>query len=129
MKQEKLRVDQNRRRTEEDETTTEEDKEGNLSSSSIESIASKMLSNYEQEIDKLTPKVSNQIKDYASVFASSGVPIDWIDEAFKEAATYNKRSWAYVKKILGTWIKNGKDGISTDPDKYIRGRYGHCVKR
>ena len=36
-------------------------------------------------------------------------PYSWIEEAFREAATHNKRSWRYVARILERWAAEGKD--------------------
>ena len=64
-------------------------------------------------------------------------PADWIQEAFREALRANVRNWKYIHSILKRWEREGKkDGKSVrdsrkerDPDKYIRGKYGHVVQR
>ena len=63
-------------------------------------------------------------------------PAEWIESAFKEAVTLNKRSWRYIARILERWAIEGKDDgkpgrdfkKEDDREKYIRGKYGHMVK-
>ena len=63
-------------------------------------------------------------------------PEDWIRDSIKEAALNNKRNIKYILKILENWTAEGK-GVGTyqrhtkkaDPDKYVKGRYGHMVRR
>jgi len=86
---------------------------------------------YEQNIGMITPMIAEELKEAEKIY-----PPQWIEEAFKEAATLNKRSWRYIARILERWASEGKDSgeykrdIKKDgPDKYIKGRYGHLVKR
>ena len=48
----------------------------------------------------------------------------------------DKRSWRYISRILERWSVEGKGSGThqrnpekTDPDKYVRGKYGHVVQR
>lgn len=50
---------------------------------------------YEQNIGALTPLIADQLSDAGKEF-----PPIWIEDAFREAARQNVRSWAYVRKIL-----------------------------
>jgi DnaD/phage-associated family protein len=86
---------------------------------------------YEQNIGMITPIIAEELKEAEKLY-----PPQWIEEAFKEAVTLNKRSWRYIARILERWASEGKDSgeykrdIKKDgPDKYIKGRYGHLVKR
>lgn len=86
---------------------------------------------YEQNIGMITPMMAEELKEAEKLY-----PPQWIEEAFKEAVTLNKRSWKYIARILERWASEGKDSgeykrdIKKDgPDKYIKGRYGHLVKR
>jgi len=86
---------------------------------------------YEQNIGLITPMIAEELKEAEKIY-----PPQWIEEAFKEAVTLNKRSWKYIARILERWASEGKDSgeyrrdIKKDgPDKYIKGRYGHLVKR
>jgi len=86
---------------------------------------------YEQNIGMLTPMIVEELKEAAKLY-----PSQWIDEAFKEAVLMNKRSWKYIARILERWASEGRDSgerrqdiKKSSPDKYIRGKYGHLVKR
>lgn len=85
---------------------------------------------YEQNIGLLTPMIAEQLKDAEKVY-----PAGWISDAFKEAVALNKRNWRYIARILEHWSVEGKkDGAyqrnsEADPDKYIKGKYGHMVRR
>jgi len=86
---------------------------------------------YEQNIGVITPMIVEELKEAARLY-----PSQWINEAFREAALRNKRSWKYIARILERWASEGKDSgehrqstKKVDPDKYIRGKYGHLVKR
>jgi len=59
---------------------------------------------YEQNIGLLTPMIANELRD-----AEKHYPADWIADAFREAATMNKRNWKYVAAILERWRAQGKD--------------------
>jgi DnaD/phage-associated family protein len=86
---------------------------------------------YEQNIGMITPMIAEELKEAEKIY-----PPQWIEEAFKEAATLNKRSWKYIARILERWASEGKDSgeykrdiKKDDPDKYIKGKYGRFVKR
>jgi DnaD/phage-associated family protein len=87
---------------------------------------------YEQNIGMLTPLIAEELQE-----AEKRYPADWIESAFKEAVTLNKRSWKYIARILERWTVEGKDNgklgrnikKQSDPDRYIKGKYGHMVKR
>jgi DnaD/phage-associated family protein len=86
---------------------------------------------YEQNIGIITPMIAEELKEAERLY-----PSQWIEEAFKEAVTLNKRSWKYIARILERWASEGKDSgkykrdiKKNDPDKYIKGKYGHLVQR
>jgi DNA replication protein len=86
---------------------------------------------YEQNIGMLTPLIADELRDAEQLY-----PQYWIGDAIKEAAALNKRSWRYIAKILENWSTEGRsdgthrgDTKKTDPDKYIKGKYGHTVQR
>jgi DNA replication protein len=86
---------------------------------------------YEQNIGMIGPMIAEELKEAEKLY-----PPQWIEEAFKEAVTLNKRSWKYIARILERWASEGKDSgeykrdlKKGGPDKYIKGRYGHLVKR
>ncbi len=86
---------------------------------------------YEENIGMLTPMIAEQLKEAQQIYPSS-----WVKDAFREAASLNKRNWRYIEKILQRWGLEGRghgpSGRYTkenDPDKYIKGKYGHIVRR
>ena len=90
-----------------------------------------IFSLYEQNIGMLTPMIADELKEAEKLY-----PEDWIRDAIKEAVSLNKRSWRYIARILERWSAEGKsdgtyrrDSKKTDPDKYVKGKYGHIVKR
>jgi len=93
---------------------------------------SDIFSLYEQNIGMLTPIIAEELQEAEKLY-----PAAWIESAFKEAVTLNKRSWKYISRILERWAIEGKDDGKPgrdfkregDPDKYIRGKYGHMVRR
>jgi len=90
-----------------------------------------VFSLYEENIGMLTPMISDQLREAQKLY-----PETWIRDAIREAANQNKRRWSYISAILERWGSEGKtdgtyrgDTKKTDPDKYIRGKYGHMVQR
>ncbi len=86
---------------------------------------------YEQNIGVLTPMIAEELQEAERLY-----PMEWIEDAFREAVALNKRSWKYISRILERWTIEGKDNgklrrdskKDVDRNKYIRGRYGHMVK-
>lgn len=86
---------------------------------------------YEQNIGMLTPMIAEELREAEKLY-----PEDWIRDAIKEAVNQNIRKKSYILAILEHWSAEGKsDGTyrrdfkKTDPDKYIKGKYGHMVQR
>jgi len=86
---------------------------------------------YEDNIGLLTPMIAEELREAEKLY-----PQDWIRDAIKEAVLYNKRNIKYIMKILENWMAEGKkdgayqrDTKKTDPDRFIKGRYGHMVRR
>lgn len=85
---------------------------------------------YEQNIGMLTPIIAEELREAEKLY-----PESWIRDAIKEAVKHGKRKWSYISAILKDWSVEGKsDGAyqrvsKTDPDKYIKGKYGHMVQR
>ena len=91
-----------------------------------------IFSLYEQNIGILTPLIAEELQE-----AEKRYPADWIESAFKEAVLQQKRNWKYIARILERWSVEGKDNgklrrnikKEDDPDRYIKGKYGHMVQR
>jgi DnaD/phage-associated family protein len=86
---------------------------------------------YEQNIGMLTPMIREEFVDALKVY-----PESWIRDAIKEAVNQNIRKKSYILAILERWTDEGRgdgtyrgDSKKTDPDKYIKGKYGHMVGR
>lgn len=58
---------------------------------------------YEQNVGLLTPLIVDQLRE-----AEGQYPGEWIEEAFRQAVSYNRRSWRYVQRILERWAIEGK---------------------
>ncbi|MGH2457740.1 MAG: DnaD domain-containing protein [Chloroflexota bacterium] len=59
---------------------------------------------YEQNVGLLTPLIVDELTE-----AERRYPGEWIEEAFRQAVAYNRRSWKYVQRILERWAVEGKD--------------------
>ncbi len=86
---------------------------------------------YEQNIGMLTPMIAEELREAEKLY-----PEAWIRDAIKEAVNQNIRKKSYILAILERWATEGKsdgayrrDSKKTDPDKYIKGKYGHMVRR
>jgi len=86
---------------------------------------------YEQNIGMLTPMIAEELREAEKLY-----PAAWIKDAIKEAVNQSKRKWSYISAILERWSSEGRsdgtyrrDSEKTDPDKYIKGKYGHMVQR
>lgn len=86
---------------------------------------------YEENIGMLTPMIAEELRQAEMVY-----PEGWIRDAIKEATKQQIHKWSYISAILESWAKEGKgagtykrDLKKTDPDKYIKGKYGHMVRR
>ncbi|MBI3537747.1 MAG: DnaD domain protein [Chloroflexi bacterium] len=66
-----------------------------------------IFSLYEQNIGMLTPMLAEELKDAEKEYRA-----EWIADAFKIAVENNKRSWAYVRKILQRWQTEGRGDAS-----------------
>ncbi|MGD2143299.1 MAG: DnaD domain protein [Anaerolineae bacterium] len=74
---------------------------------------------YEQNIGTLTPLIAEELRE-----AEQTYPTAWIEEAFREAVTLNKRSWKYIHAILDRWHTEGKDdGPRSRSDEADRRQY------
>ena len=58
---------------------------------------------YEDNIGPLTPLVAQELKEAEELY-----PVEWIREAFREAAVLNHRSWRYAARILERWATEGR---------------------
>lgn len=99
--------------------------------SEVEDELPDLFSLYEQNIGMLTPMIAEELRE-----AEKTYPDPWIRDAIKEATLQGVHKWSYITAILERWAAEGKkDGTykrdikKTDRDRYIKGKYGHMVKR
>ncbi|MEO8287374.1 MAG: DnaD domain protein [Chloroflexota bacterium] len=86
---------------------------------------------YEQNVGLLTPILAERLQD-----AEGRYPAEWIEAAFEEAVTNNKRNWRYIERILERWAAEGKQSgkdrgpveRSLDPEKYTKGKYAFLFR-
>ena len=62
---------------------------------------------YEQNIGPLTPMMADKLREAAETY-----PAAWIEDAFGEALTHNKRNWAYIYRVLENWSERGRTSES-----------------
>ncbi len=58
---------------------------------------------YEENIGPLTPLVAEELREAEELY-----PFEWLEEALREAALQNKRSWRYAAAILQRWATEGR---------------------
>ena len=58
---------------------------------------------YEENIGPLTPLVAEELREAEQLY-----PYEWLEEALREAALLNKRSWRYASRILQRWATEGR---------------------
>jgi DNA replication protein len=84
---------------------------------------------YEQNIGPLTPLLAEELME-----AEKTYPVEWIEDAFREAVELNKRSWRYVQRILERWAAEGKTdetsrrGDKRDRRRFIEGEYADYIE-
>jgi DnaD/phage-associated family protein len=73
---------------------------------------------YEDNIGLLSPIIADELREAEKLY-----PDAWIEDAFREAISQNKRNWRYISRILERWDREGRgDGR---PGRYTKkaGRY------
>ena len=82
---------------------------------------------YEENIGTITPLVAEELQD-----AEKRYPAAWVEAAFREAVSNNKRSWRYVEKILSRWETEGPDYEEPERDtgvEWLERRYREGKRR
>ena len=84
---------------------------------------------YEENIGLLTPLIADELRE-----AEQTYPAAWIEDAFREAVSLNKRSWKYIRAILERWRTEGRGDetgrrpAEADRRRYIEGEYGEYIE-
>lgn len=78
---------------------------------------------YEENIGTITPIVGERLME-----AQDRYPLEWIEDAFREAAELNARNWRYIETILRNWAEEGRphetpgrDSLEDRKRKYLGG--------
>ncbi len=81
---------------------------------------------YEQTVGPITPQIAEALTEAEALY-----PIDWISDAFREAAELNKRSWRYVQRILERWHDEGRDNETArgHSGRRFDPKYDHIIQR
>ena len=88
-----------------------------------------IFSLYEQNVGMLTPLLVDELRD-----AEQAYPSDWVEAAFREAVSMNKRSWKYIRAILERWRSEGRSDETSrrpgeaDRRRYVEGEYGEYIE-
>jgi DNA replication protein len=83
---------------------------------------------YEDHIGPLSPLLSESLTEAQELY-----PEEWIEDAFRIAVEYNKRSWRYIEAVLRRWQEGGRDeqnrgDSQKDRRRYIEGDYADFVE-
>ena len=73
---------------------------------------------YEENIGMLTPMLAEMLKADEVEFSA-----EWISDAIKIAVERNVRNWKYVRAILASWKKEGRNGKNGQGTEKSRRRY------
>lgn len=75
---------------------------------------------YEENIGALTPMIADELRD-----AEKEYPVGWVEDAIKEAASSNARSWRYIAAVLERWKKDGRGEKESKGEKTSGKLSGH----
>jgi len=91
-------------------------------------VRSSIFTLYESLIGTISPLIADELAEAERLY-----PAEWLEAAFREAASQNARSWRYVSRILERWAIEGPDHATTERsaagDRYFRGKYGKILKQ
>jgi len=87
-----------------------------------------VLEVYQKEIGEPSEDMENEIDLACQRFTP-----EWVRDAIQEGVKRKAKSWRYIAQILENWKRYGRRNRGSpkkiDPDKYIKGKYGHLVRR
>lgn len=85
---------------------------------------------YEEQIGTITPIIGERL-----LAAEDEYPLEWIEDAFAEAAELNARSWRYIERILQRWTEEGRrnetprrDSPEDRRQRFLGGSFGHLIQ-
>jgi hypothetical protein len=99
----------------------------------IDQRLKEMVGLYKDKIGVPTPQIYERLKDISKEYPETG----WFEKAVDEAEKNQAYSLAYIEKILERFKKEGGPKGKTrrgkvkddDPDRFVKGKMGHVVKR
>ena len=68
---------------------------------------------YEDNIGMLNPMIADELREAEELY-----PLDWLEDAFREAVGQNKRSWRYISRILERWEREGRS--NGEPGRHLK---------
>ena len=83
---------------------------------------------YEATVGPITPQIADALAEAEGLY-----PPAWIEDAFREAAELNKRSWRYIQRILERWDDEGRDDDDAPSERRAGWRsasqFDHLIRR
>ena len=83
---------------------------------------------YEATVGPITPPIADALAEAEGLY-----PPAWIEDAFREAAELNKRSWRYIQRILERWDDEGRDDDDAPSERRAGWRsasqFDHLIRR
>ena len=83
---------------------------------------------YESTVGPITPQIADALAEAEGLY-----PPAWIEDAFREAAELNKRSWRYIQRILERWDDEGRDDDDAPSERRAGWRsasqFDHLIRR
>ena len=71
---------------------------------------------YEDNIGMLNPMIADELREAEELY-----PLDWLEDAFREAVGQNKRSWRYIARILERWEREGRSNRDDgEPGRHLK---------
>jgi len=85
---------------------------------------------YRKEVMESPDEISEDMENQL-VLATERFTVPWVIDAIREGVRRKRKDWQYITGILKNWKRYGKNYVpgKSDPDKYIKGKYGHMVQR
>ncbi len=68
---------------------------------------------YEDNIGMLNPMIADELREAEELY-----PLEWLEDAFREAVGQNKRSWRYIARILERWEREGRS--NGEPGRHLK---------
>ncbi len=85
---------------------------------------------YEEHFGTITPFVGDRLLEVSRTY-----PEAWVEEAVREAALTQAKSWRYVERVLERWTREGRsyetpgrNTLEEQKQRFLGGRYGHIAR-